>query len=299
MFTNKTSLIIPTKNRSEKIIKLLNIFKTLNLDFDEILVIDSSEKFHSEKISKECKLKNIKYFKTKSSTSFQRNFGMNNINKNKYVVFMDDDVILFDDTFEKMNKCIEKYGEDPNIAGFGFNQFEDVKQSFMDNFKSLKIFEYLNIYPSTPGKIAKSGWQSKIINLEKDVVADWVFTTICVYKIENIKNFKFDETFGEYSYLEDLDFSLNLMKNNQKIYISSEAKFLHPENIDRSSFEFGITEVINRYKIVKKFKLSTILFFVGLFLRFILSFFKFIFFNKNYFLRSLGNIYSLFILKKQ
>ncbi len=299
MFTNKTSLIIPTKNRSEKIIKLLNSFKTLNLDFDEILVIDSSEKFHSEKISKECKLKNIKYFKTKSSTSFQRNFGMNNINKNKYVVFMDDDVILFDDTFEKMNKCIEKYGEDPNIAGFGFNQFEDVKQSFMDNFKSLKIFEYLNIYPSTPGKIAKSGWQSKIINLEKDVVADWVFTTICVYKIENIKNFKFDETFGEYSYLEDLDFSLNLMKNNQKIYISSEAKFLHPENIDRSSFEFGITEVINRYKIVKKFKLSTILFFVGLFLRFILSFFKSLFFNKNYFLRSLGNIYSLFILKKQ
>ncbi len=299
MFTNKTSLIIPTKNRSEKIIKLLNSFKNLNLDFNEILVIDSSEKLHSEKISKECKSKNIKYFKTKSSTSFQRNFGMNHINKNKYVVFMDDDVILFDDTFEKMNKCIEKYGEDPNIAGFGFNQFEDVKKSFLDNFKSLKIFEYLNIYPSTPGKIAKSGWQSKIINLENDVVADWVFTTICVYKIENIKNFKFDETFGEYSYLEDLDFSLNLMKNNQKIYISSEAKFLHPENIDRSSFEFGITEVINRYKIVKKFKLSTVLFFVGLSLRFTLSFFKSLFFNKNYFLRSLGNIYSLFILKKQ
>ena len=44
--------------------------------------------------------------------------------------------------------------------------------------------------------------------------------------------------------LEDLDFSLNLMKTNKKIYLSSEAKFLHPENIDRSSFKFGITEII-------------------------------------------------------
>ena len=52
----------------------------------------------------------------------------------------------------------------------------------------------------------------------------------CIYKLEDIKNFKFDETFD--SYLEDLDFSLNLMKK-KKIYISSEAKFLHPENIDR------------------------------------------------------------------
>ena len=112
----------------------------------------------------------------------------------------------------------------------------------------------------------------KNINLEKDIVGDWIFTTICTYKFENIKNFKFDETFGEYSYLEDLDFSLNLMKNNKKIYISSEAKFLHPENIDRSSFEFGITEVVNRYKIVKKFKLSTILFFVGLFKIYFISF---------------------------
>ena len=299
MFTNRTSLIIPTKNRSEKIIKLINQITSLNLNFNEILVIDSSEQFHSKKISFECQLKNIKYYRTKSSTSFQRNFGMNNMRKNKYVVFMDDDVILLEDTFAKMNKCIEKFGEDPNIAGFGFNQFEDIKPSFMDNLKSLKIFEYFDIYPSTPGKIARSGWQSKIINLKKDVVGDWIFTTICVYKTENIKKFQFDESFGKYSYLEDLDFSLNLMKNNQKIYISSEAKFLHPENIDRSGFKFGITEVVNRYKIVKKYKLSQKLFFIGIFFRFGLSILKSLLLNKNYFLRSLGNIYSLFILKKQ
>ena len=131
MFTNKTCLIIPTKNRSEKIIKLIYRLKDLNLRFSELIIVDSSNNFHSSKISSECKIKNIKYYKTKSSTSFQRNFGMNKMNKNiKYVMFMDDDVVLLNDTFEKINKCIEKFSEDPNIAGFGFNQTEKKKNLF-------------------------------------------------------------------------------------------------------------------------------------------------------------------------
>ena len=55
MFTNRTSLIIPTKNRSEQLIKLLNRIKSLNFNFNEILIIDSSNNFHSDKISFQCK----------------------------------------------------------------------------------------------------------------------------------------------------------------------------------------------------------------------------------------------------
>jgi GT2 family glycosyltransferase len=299
MFTNKTSLIIPTKNRSDHLIKLLNRLKTLDLNFNELLIVDSSDNFHSHKISFECKKRNIKYFKTKASTSFQRNFGINHINQNEFVMFMDDDVILLDDTFEKMNNCIEKFSNDKNIGGFGFNQIEYKKENVIDKFKSLKLFEYLNIYPSTPGKIAKSGWQSKIMNLENDILGDWVFTTMCIYKFEDIREFKFDETFGEYSYLEDLDFSLNLMNKNKKIYISSDAKFLHPENIDRSSFKFGIIEIKNRSKIVDKHNLSKKLFLLGALIRFFMSLAKSLTFNKRYFLRSIGNICSIFILDKK
>ena len=123
------------------------------------------------------------------------------------------------------------------------------------------------------------------MNLKNDILGDWVFTTICIYKFQDIKEFKFDETFGEYSYLEDLDFSLNLKKKNKKIYISSEAKFLHPENIDRSSFKFGVIEIKNRLKIVNKHQLSKKLFLVGALLRFFMSFAKSKSFKKNYFFR--------------
>ena len=298
MFTNETSLIIPTKNRSNQIIKLIYQLKKLNINFNELLIIDSSDDYHSKKIEFECKKINIKYFKTKSSTSFQRNFGMSKINQNKFVMFMDDDIVLFDNTFDKMNECIKKFSDFKNIAGFGFNQIENQNFSLFEKFKSSKIFEYFDIYPSSPGKVAQSGWHSKILNLKKDILADWVFTTICIYKFEDIKNLKFDETLGEYSYLEDLDFSLNLKSSGKKIYISSNSKFLHPENIDRSGFKFGVTEILNRFKIVNKHKLSKKLFMLGALLRFSMSLLKSLSFNKKYFLRCIGNIYSIFILHK-
>ena len=50
MFTQKTSLIIPTKDRPNKIIKLLKKLSIYKIKFNEILVIDSSKNFYSKKI---------------------------------------------------------------------------------------------------------------------------------------------------------------------------------------------------------------------------------------------------------
>jgi len=297
MFTRKTSLIIPTKNRSDQLIALLNKLILLNLKFNEIIVIDSSNIIHSKKIKKESRKKNFYYYRTKASTAYQRNFGLEKVKNNTFIMFMDDDVILLDDTFLKMDQCIKKYENNVNIGGFGFNQIEDVKYNFLENLKKSNLIKNFNIYPSAPGKIAKSGWHSKIMNLKNDTMGDWVFTTMCIYKFADIKDLKFDETFGRYSYLEDLDFSLNLMKNNKKIFLSSKSKFKHPINVDRSSFKFGVTEIVNRYKIIKKYKLSKKLFYIASLFRFFMSLLKSILLNKKYFLRSLGNIYGFFLLK--
>lgn len=297
MFTERTSLIIPTKNRSDQIIELLNKLILLNLKFNEIIVVDSSDNTHSKKVENECRYNSFYYYRTRSSTAYQRNFGLEKVKNNYYTMFMDDDVILLDDTFLEMDQCIIKYENNENIGGFGFNQIEETKDSFIETLKKSKLIKNFNIYPSIPGKIARSGWHSKIINLKEDILADWVFTTICIYKSAVIRDLKFDETFGEYSYLEDLDFSLNLMKNNRKILLSSKSKFKHPSNIDRSGFRFGVIEILNRYKIIKKHKLSKKLFYIAALLRFFMSLCKSTSLKKKYFFRCLGNIYGFFLLK--
>lgn len=49
MFTSKTTLIVPTKNRSLKLIKLLNSILKYKIKFNEIIVIDSSNPKHKKK----------------------------------------------------------------------------------------------------------------------------------------------------------------------------------------------------------------------------------------------------------
>ena len=132
MFTLKTSLIIPTRNRSEQLIDLLNNLFILKIRFSEILIIDSSRNFHSKKIKLYCKNKKIKYFLSRPSTSFQRNLGLKKAKPHSFIMFMDDDVVFLKDTFIKMNECIIKNKNNPKIAGFGFNQIEDVKGNILE-----------------------------------------------------------------------------------------------------------------------------------------------------------------------
>ena len=49
MFTYKTTLIIPTRNRSSKLKKLIQDIFRLKIIFNEIIIIDSSDNFHKEK----------------------------------------------------------------------------------------------------------------------------------------------------------------------------------------------------------------------------------------------------------
>jgi hypothetical protein len=292
MFTKKTSLIIPTRNRIFVLEKLLEQLELYKIKFLEKIIIDSSDikdSYHVRNLSKKYK---IKYFKTKPSTSFQRNYGLRSVNRKvKYIMFLDDDVVFFKDSFHQMNRSIQN---NLTTSGYGFNQVTPLADNFIEWLKKTKLIKLINLYDMKPGKLTKGGWHTKIQNIKKDVIVDWIYTTACVYKFDDIKNYSFDENFGTYSYLEDLDFSLNLKRDNKRIIVSHLAKYKHPENIDRSNFKFGIIEITNRFKIVQKNKINSLYFVNSAIFRFIYSLIYGLFkFNHKYFLRAAGNIVGL------
>jgi len=295
MFTKETSLIIPTRNRLiclEKLLRQLDLYK---IKFLEKIIIDSSDIKISPFVKSVARKYSAKYFNTKASTSLQRNYGLKKvIKKTKYVMFLDDDVVFFKDSFNQMNKTINK---NIMISGYGFNQVALIKKDIFERIKNSNFVKSIHLYSSSPGRVTRGGWHTKILNIKKDIFVDWIYTTACIYRFEDIKNYRFDETFGRYSYLEDLDFSLNLKKNNKRIIISHLAKYIHPANVDRSGFKFGITEVVNRYKIVRQNHLNKTIFFISFFVRFsyslLISLLKL---NSNYFLRAFGNIFGIFLI---
>ena len=140
MFTLKTSLIIPTRNRSKQLIDLLNNLIILKIRFSEILIIDSSKNSHSKKIKLYCNKKKIKYFFSKPSTSYQRNLGLKKANPNTFIMFMDDDVVFLRDTFTKMDEFIIKNKNNAKIAGFGFNQIQNVKENILEKINDKETY---------------------------------------------------------------------------------------------------------------------------------------------------------------
>lgn len=71
-------------------------------------------------------------------------------------MFMDDDVVVNNNTFSQMNKIISKHQNNRNIVGYGFNQIDKSHKGF-EILKNVKIFSIFNLYPLGPGKVAKAG----------------------------------------------------------------------------------------------------------------------------------------------
>ena len=181
-------------------------------------------------------------------------------------MFLDDDIVFHRRSFINMNRNINLYKKtNLNILGYGFNQVNKIKLNNFEKIKNSKLIKFLGLYSDQPGIILRSGWHTKIINLKKNTLTDWMHTAALIIPSTKLKS-KFDVNLGEYSYLEDLDFSMQTKnKNNKgKFLLVCSAKFNHPNTIYRTSFSFGITEFVNRYMIVKKYKLSQLNFLYGI-----------------------------------
>ena len=142
------SIIIPTKDRTELLIKTLKYLKKNIFFFNEVIIIDSTKinKISQKQLNNFKKL-NIKYYSSKPSTALQRNLGLKYINKkNKFVMFLDDDLKFYLKAFKEMKNYIQKIG--PEIGGVGFNPIVKNKNNILEKIKNSKLFYKLGIYNS-------------------------------------------------------------------------------------------------------------------------------------------------------
>jgi len=293
MFTTQTGVIIPTRNRVSNLLFTLNYFFKNKINFYKIVVVDSSDKHLSDKIISICSKFNVDLFFSKPSASAQRNIGLKKLIKYKlkYIMFLDDDLKFYRNSFKIMDLNIKK---NQNYAGYCFNysNFQE-KNSFLHLIKTSKFIENIGLYGSRPGLILDSGWHTKINSLKKNITTQWLPTSCSIYKKKFIIKKYFNKSFGSYSYLEDLDFSLQINPKRLDIfYVVAGAKFLHLKSIIRTSYIFGYYEFLNRYKIVEKFDFKKKDFFKMAFLKVILTIFSILINYKNTF-KLFGNIIGL------
>ena len=292
------SIVIPTKDRRELLFKSLKFLNKNFFFFNEIIIVDSSLNIINERDLKTSYRKsNIKYFTSKPSTSMQRNLGLKNVRKkNKFVMFLDDDIRFNNDALKKMYRFINKINN--NIIGIGFNSITTAghEKNLLERIKNSSFFSKLELYDSRPGRVANSGWQTKILNIKKDILVEWLPTQACIYKKNKIKSLKFSNQLGTYAYLEDLLFSHQISKRGYLV-VHCEAKYKDTLTVERNHFWFGIKEVRNRIVFIKQNKLPIKTFVLG-YIFFISKNFLEIFLNLKKIMRFFGNIVGIFYLFK-
>lgn len=296
MFTNKTGLVIPTRNRPTELYSTLQFFSKKKIKFLKILIIDSSNKNLKKEIINICNRFGAHLYFSEPSTSKQRNIGLRKFinEKLEFIMFLDDDLRFYNNSFRIMNSYIGKYQK--KYAGFSFNNIKLAKQSLLEKIKLSPYIKKIGLYSSNQGEILNNGWQTKIINLKKNLESQWMSTQCVIFRREYITDKYFDESFGVYSYLEDLDFSLQINPERNRIFlVVADAKYVHSKEIIRTSLTFGYYEFINRYKIIKKFNLKIYSFFLMVFCKTCLTFFS-IFINYKNIFKVMGNIKGIFFI---
>jgi GT2 family glycosyltransferase len=245
-----------------------------------VIVVDSGNPPVADVVKKFPKLVvDYKRWDQRPSAAGQRNGGVGMVRGDiDLVCFFDDDQTLYPDAIEKMISFWNAQGKSDNTGKpLGATSFFDDswKDERPTRLKKSWLSQRLGLYTSVPGGVAPSGWQSlyygEIRSQNLDVA--WLSSQAIVVKRNLLNEYRFDEFFEGYSYLEDLDFSYSISRK-YRLTVVADAKFMHYHSPAGrgSEFSFGRAEVRNRRYIVQKHGLSMPSFWMAMAVRMGMSF---------------------------
>jgi GT2 family glycosyltransferase len=292
----KIAFVIPTKDRRAELRRLLESFAIQSRRPDQILIVDSGRP-GCRSIDQEFPSLPIKILPfSPPSAAGQRNAGIDAVDPDFDLVgFLDDDVVLDGRALATMMEFWESAADE--IGGAAFNLVNGPPQPYLAWLKYLPMSQRLGFYRKKSGMILPSGFQTIVQYLLQDEYVQWFSASASVWRRSLLTEFRFDEWFEGYSYLEDLDYCYRVGKD-YKLMIVAKAKYRHlPSPSGRlSSYFFGVREVKNRLYFVRKHpEFSLAKCYLALLLRILISLVSSVQERKlSYIPRIGGNVMALF-----
>lgn len=221
--TPKISVIIPTKNRFQDIIKCIESIEVQTLLPNEIVIVDSTDTPELKSKLDELLRNKItfKYIHALLSLTQARNVGIKE-STGDIIIFLDDDVIL-DRDYTKEIMHVFNNDSEKKVGGVTGN-IRDNTEIKNRSFKHLIGSSVMHIlarifflFKYGDGKFQPSGWptfarSAKITNVECLSGANMTF------RKEIFNELKFDEKLRGYSFMEDDDIAYRVSRKYQNIY---------------------------------------------------------------------------------
>lgn len=208
------SIIIPTYNRANSLLRLVNsIVDSIEDDrFTEIIIVDDGSADNTSEIVSKIEYEYLHYLQIENSgPAFARNRGAE-IAKGDYLIFIDDDCTLTKNYFEILDKIVEK-----NY----FDAFGGQSKNKIESNKLAEFYEKINSFYFSNQPSKNKFLMSNNLICKRDIF---------------LKESGFDERFTIGA--EDREFAIRLAEKSYKIGFVKELAVNHYHNFSLRSFLF-------------------------------------------------------------
>ncbi|MBO0662457.1 glycosyltransferase [Jiella sp. MQZ9-1] len=266
----KLAVVIPTRNRPNELLRLLENLSLQTRRPDRVIIIDGSDEAERGAIETGAR---AAWFTVDlqrhwpPSAAAQRNRGLSLVPADfDLVALIDDDVTLDPQALAIVCRWAQTLSSE--IIGLGLNPEDEAAAAAPGRWKSSRLARWLGLYSDRVAVVTPSGWHTRVRRVDELTTVDWLSTCAVAWRVAAIRELRFDEFFQTYSYLEDLEFSLQAARRGRFVMLP-DADYLHlPAPGGRNSrLWFGQIEIRNRLYIVHKHGLSLSRFWLGVGIR--------------------------------
>jgi|GEM_PF-233868 len=220
------ALLIPTKDRPKHIRLLLESLSAQTVACGRVVIVDGGESIQAVLTGFLDRLPLEYYLCHPPGQIRQRNLGIGKLDDSTPLVgFLDDDLELEPEAIEKMIGFWN--GSEPDTAGVGFNVVNAPR------VRASRITRLLFRGSTTPGRVLKSGYNSRIDNLREDLRTQWLGGGYTVWRKDVLEKFPQPEIKTRWAIGEDLRFSYPIGKS-RPLYVCASARVRHVPVMDQA-----------------------------------------------------------------
>ncbi|PRP66979.1 glycosyltransferase family 2 protein [Nonlabens agnitus] len=265
----KISLIICTYQRPDAITRLIASVKSQSRCPDQMIIVDGSQDQKTKDRLGEIEIANLKYFQVSDGDrglTKQRNYGISKVSDDiDIVAFLDDDVVLNLDYFERLLETYVNYPDAMGVGGYITNEVvwekthhieeNDIRNFYFDGYRRKESSRYKLrrelglVQKEPPGFYPDFGHGRSIGFLPpsgKIYQTETLMGGVSSFPLHVLKEHKFSEYFKGYGLYEDADFSLRLSKLGN-LYVNTAAQLEHHHDASGrpNSYKYGKMVVRN------------------------------------------------------
>lgn len=254
-------VLIPTRNRRSEVELLLSSIETSSVKPSQVVLVSSGEDI-SNSVAKFVGKLDITYIHSEIAGQInQKRLGLSKIDPSvKWVVFLDDDLLVSRDTFERAFECIHQArGESQTrVAGVGFGL--PATSRFNNHGRLSQIIAGIfGINNLPPGSVMSNGHATSYLEQQETSETKWL-NGASMWRIEEISNYGSHGISSKYAACEDLIFSYPVGKKRTLLYCpNARIDFQLNEKTDFENPEVYISALYWRYFFILEHKEFSIL----------------------------------------